>query len=52
MKRPNKIKRKEYCKFLIKAFAIKNNGFRWLKLNNIKIVLKPNIFLLGFEILN
>lgn len=36
MKRPNKIKRKEYCRFLIKAFTIKNNGFRWLKLNNIK----------------
>ncbi|AEW69267.1 Hypothetical protein KK9_1061 (plasmid) [Borreliella garinii BgVir] len=36
MKRPNKIKRKECCKFLIKAFAIKNNRFRWLKLSNIK----------------
>ncbi|MBB6213378.1 hypothetical protein HNP67_000958 [Borreliella californiensis] len=36
MKRLNKIKRKEYYKFLIKTFAIKNNGFEWLGFNNIK----------------
>ncbi|ACN53351.1 conserved hypothetical protein (plasmid) [Borreliella spielmanii A14S] len=48
MKRLNKIKRKEYYRFLIKAFAIKNNYLSGLVLAILKIVLKLNIFLLGF----
>ncbi|AEL19570.1 conserved hypothetical protein (plasmid) [Borreliella bissettiae DN127] len=38
MKRLNKIKRKEYCKFLIKTFAIKHNAFEWLGSNILKIL--------------
>ncbi|WP_210369465.1 hypothetical protein [Borreliella garinii] len=52
MKRPNKIKRKEYCKFLLKLLPLKIMGLDGLSLIILKIVLKPNIFLLGFEILN
>ncbi|MGF7102005.1 hypothetical protein HNP70_001025 [Borreliella kurtenbachii] len=48
MKRLNKIKRKEYCKLLIKTFAIKNNGFEWLGYNILKILKTPNVFLLSF----
>ncbi|AJA90709.1 hypothetical protein OY14_04470 (plasmid) [Borreliella chilensis] len=36
MKRLNRIKNKECCEFLIKSFAIKNNGFEWLVSSNIK----------------
>ncbi|WP_172964712.1 hypothetical protein [Borreliella turdi] len=48
MKGLNKIKRKECYKFLIKAFAIKSNFLIDLVLAILKIVLKLNIFLLGF----
>ncbi|SCW38408.1 hypothetical protein SAMN02983004_00868 [Borreliella japonica] len=46
MIRLNKIKRKEYCKFLIKAFAIKTMCLSGLVLVILKIILKTKYFLI------
>ncbi|MBB6208369.1 hypothetical protein [Borreliella lanei] len=46
MKRLNKIKRKEYYKLLIETFAIKTMGLIGLVLSILKIVLKPECFLI------